>query len=249
MSIEGMLSQLSGAATLAAKMDVRYSFTAQFLCSSAIFARRCAKLESDPGIASDDALKTEHLGLATSAILQSAAAVEAESAELTMHGPGHHLGSNGLDAKALAILAPHADSIDKLSSIERYQLILGLLGKQLLVKGRSPLQSMTTLVKLRNEMIHYKSEWSEKFERKPLVEALQALRLPEPGFVSPHSMFFPHRFLGSASAAWSVHTAVTFINEVYNRLGIPSSPLKAHMSQLQHLPPFRRPNPGKKRPR
>jgi hypothetical protein len=75
-------------ATVTAEADARYSFTAQFLCASAIFARRCAEIERAHPDNPDEPTRTEHRGLATASIMQCAAAVEAESAELTMHGPG-----------------------------------------------------------------------------------------------------------------------------------------------------------------
>jgi hypothetical protein len=93
-----------------AKTDTRYLMTAQFLCSSAIFARRCKQIERDNPDNPDDATRTEHLGLVTATIMQCAAAVEAESAEITLHGPGGHLGSNGIDREAHEFLAPIAAS-------------------------------------------------------------------------------------------------------------------------------------------
>ncbi len=115
--------------TMRADLDVRYTFTAQFLCSSAIFARRCTAIERDYPDNADEATRTEHRGLVTAAIMQCAAAVEAESAELTMHGPGSHLGLGRMDTKARDFLVPLAEFIDDQDTLNRYKLILHLLNK------------------------------------------------------------------------------------------------------------------------
>jgi hypothetical protein len=225
-----------GKATVIGISDVRYSFTAQFLCSSAIFARRCAEIEQAHPSSPDDLTKTEHLGLVTSAIMQSTAAVEAESAELTKHGPGHHLGSNGVDSKALALLAPRAEDIDRLRPLERYKIILCILQRQPLAKDNQPWRDMATLIKLRNEITHYKSNWRavESNGSKRLFQTLRNLKLSKPCFIPSGSSFFPHQLLGAECAKWSVHTAVAFIDAIYERLGV-ESPLKSYKSQFEGL--------------
>ena len=88
--------------------DTRYTFTGQFLCFSAyapaVLRRSSATTESP-----DDATRTEHLGLVIIGHHgQCAAAVETQAAELLIHGPGSHLGSDGVDKKARDFLAPLA---------------------------------------------------------------------------------------------------------------------------------------------
>jgi hypothetical protein len=217
--------------TVRATADTRYSFTAQFLRSSAIFARRCAAIErADP----DEETRTEHRGLVTAVIMQCTAAVEAESAELMIHGPGYHLGSDGIDRRGRDFLVPLAELIDRQEVMERYTTILHLLGKRPLSKGNKPSQHMATLVKVRNELVHYKSQWGKDVKRKDLFKALQQLHLSKPPFVSLDTNFFPHQFLGAACAAWSVRTAVTFLNTVYERLEI-ISPLDLYRTQFEGL--------------
>jgi hypothetical protein len=224
-----------GIGTAIAKVDTRYSFTAQFLCSSAIFARRCAEIERDNLIDRIEAIRTEHRGLVTAAIMQCAAAIEAESAEITLHGPGGHLGTNGIDATAHSFLAPLAEFIDAQSPLERYRLILHLLKKPPLPKDEQPWRDMDILFKVRNELIHYKSKLGEEMDRQKLFKALRGLDLLKPPFIPSSGMnFFPHQFLSAACAAWSVHTAVEFINAVYRRLEI-DGPLKPYMAQLNGL--------------
>jgi len=214
-------------ATATANMDTRYTFTAQFLRSSAMFARRCAEIESINPANPDDPMRTEHLGLVTAVIMQSVAAVEAQSAELTLHGPGAHLGSDKVDAKGQDFLKPLAKFIDRQEVMDRYALILHVLGKPPLNKGKKICQHMATLVSVRNELVHYKSQWGEEMSRRDLFKTLRGLQLAKPPFVSSNMNFFPYQFMSAACAEWSVHTAVNFLDAVYERLDI-ESPLNAY---------------------
>ena len=113
MTTNPAIGRAVGKGTATAKGDSRYSFTAQFLCASVIFVRRCAEIEKRYPDDPNDESRTEHRGLVTAAIMQSAAAVDAESAEVTMHGPGSHLRSDRMDMKARALLKPIAEFIDR----------------------------------------------------------------------------------------------------------------------------------------
>src|SRR5258706_10562543 len=81
-----------------ATADTRYSFTAQFLRGGAIFARRAHEIETSANVSEE--LRSEHVACVVGAVTQAAAALEAEIYEILTHGPGHHLGSNGINATA-----------------------------------------------------------------------------------------------------------------------------------------------------
>ena len=72
--------------------------------------------------------------------MQSTAALECEVWEVTVYGPGHHLGSNGTDDEARDFLAPIAEVIDSQSVLERYQMVLHLLKRNSLNRGGQPWQ-------------------------------------------------------------------------------------------------------------
>jgi hypothetical protein len=98
-------------ATARATPQTRYSFTAQFLRGSAIFARRAHEIEKLKDASEE--LQADHLALVVGAITQAAAALEAEISEVLIHGPGHHLGSNGVNSGARDFLFPLAETIDR----------------------------------------------------------------------------------------------------------------------------------------
>jgi hypothetical protein len=210
--------------------DVRYSFTAQFLVASAQFARKARAIEHGH---IDETLRFEHRGYVTAAIMQSVAALEAESAEIMDHGPQHHLGG-GTSPEAI-LLEPLAEIIDRQEVMRRFHLILHLLGKQSFADVQ-PWQDAAVLVKVRNQITHYKSQWGNDMEsqnlfQKVLPQLMQQRHLTAPPFTDGTQNLFPHRFLSAATAAWAVSTAASFISEFYKRLGI-DSPIKDYASQI-----------------
>lgn len=202
--------------------DTRYTFTGQFIEAAAIFARKARAIEDgfSGELREDD--RCLHLAYVSAAVMQCAAAFEAESHEICAHGPGSHLGSNGTDETARRLLEPLANVVDDQSTIARYDLILHVLGKAPLDRSKEPYQSAVLLVRLRNELIHYKSRWGQEMTKAKLYKSLENLHHKPPPFVLENMNFFPHRCLGADCASWAVRSAVEFLDAVYETLGVPS---------------------------
>jgi len=215
----------------AATADTRYTFTAQFLEASAIFAKRTREMESSLGASASEAAQAEHRGLVVAAIMQCAAALETEIHEISKHGPGAHLGSNHTDRQSQEFLAPLANVIDDQEVLARYEIVLHLLQRPPLARGAEPFQSAALLIRLRNELVHYKSRWGQEMEGSKLLAALSSLKHRRPPFVSEYSNFFPHQCLSADCAAWAVRSAVAFIDAFYAQLDI-SSRLEPYRSRV-----------------
>jgi hypothetical protein len=215
-----------------ATADTRYTFTGQFLEASAIFVRRTRAIEAMPDPV-DDVIRSEHRGLIAAVIIQCAAALETQANEVCVYGPGAHLGSNGTDRNAQQFLYPLAGLIDDAQAPERFNLILHLLGKSTLGTGAQPFQDAALVVRLRNEIVHYKSHWGEEMKSAKLFGALKALKhQPPPWFTHPSVNFFPHRCLSADCGAWALKSTVAFLNAFYAALGI-QSPLLPYGSRLE----------------
>lgn len=201
---------------------VRYTFTAQFVEAAAAFVRKANAIEDGYSGGLTDELRAEHRGFISTAIMQCAAALETEANELCVYGPGSHLGSNGTDRVAQAFLAPLADVVDSLDTLSRYKVVLHLLKKPPLNPGCEPYQSAALLVRLRNEITHYKSRWGKEMSRSKLFASLEGLGHRAPPFTQPNQNFFPNRCLGAECGAWAVKSTVAFLDHIYAALGVPS---------------------------
>jgi hypothetical protein len=190
--------------------------------AAAMQARASFEIEARPHgtITEDD--KVAHRGFVVGAVMQATAALECEIWEVMVYGPGHHLGSNGIDAKARDLLAPLAETIDGERVLERYWLVLHLLNKRGLDRGAPPWQDAALVVRLRNELVHYKSRWGEELERSKFLRALQDKGHPKPPFIPGSAPFFPHECLSASCASWSVRSCVTFVDAFYASLGLSS---------------------------
>jgi len=217
-----------------AKADVRHNLVPQFLVGAAHFAREASTLEQDNATADDD-LRFRHRAFVIGAVMQSVASIEAQVAEVTMHGPGSELGSDKIDKEAKAFLEPLADFIDSISGVMfRVDTILHLVKKPLIDRDQHLWQHANLLVKLRNELVHYKSKWGEDMEGEKLFRSLEQLRLPSPPWVqpSPHTNFFPHQCLSAARAKWAVETAVAVLDMFAAHLNV-KSPIERHRERLK----------------
>lgn len=123
--------------------------------------------------------------------MQATAALESEIWEVMTYGPGHHLGSNGIDVAARNILSPLAEILDDQSVLERYQLVLHFLQKSALNRGVQPWSDVALAIRLRNEVVHYKSKWGEELERAGVLRRLRDMKHPKPPFAESAN-FFPH---------------------------------------------------------
>lgn len=203
-----------------ASADTRYTFTVQFLQGSAIFVRRLRKLEQAETWSEED--QTEHRALASAVVMQCAAALETETHEVAVHGPGAHLGSNGVDSEAQRFLEPIAAIIDRQSTLDRFALILHLLEKGKLNTGAESYENASLVVRLRNEITHYKSLWGEQMERSKLFSRLESKHHRPPPFTDPSMNFFPLRCLSADCAEWALSSTVAFLEHFYVALGVPS---------------------------
>lgn len=216
---------------MSATFHVRSSFTPTFFVSAANLTRLAGEIESTgTNVSRDDQL--HHKGYVAGAILQATAGLEAAISEVLMHGPTHSIGSATVGEEKSALLKTFAEVIDSAKALDRYNLTLRLLGYSQFDPSAQPYQDADLIVRLRNELVHYRSHWSDGDKvvrtddraaaKKNLLAGLSNKRFAKPPFVADGSVFFPHRCLSSACARWAVDRCVAFHDDFYSRLGIPS---------------------------
>lgn len=207
---------------------LRYNFTYNFLVGAASMARLAKDIESK-GKDSSEIERLQHKAFVSGSIMQSIAAVESDVWSLLFHGPGHHLGSDGLDKHAKEILNVVAETIDKGPPLlTKLDLILQITRKKSLNRGIQPMQDLDLAISLRNEITHFKSLWTNELDRKKLFKSLEAMDSTPPTY-SPEGKqnFFPHICLTYRRALWVLETVILFIDYYYKELGI-KSPLSGH---------------------
>lgn len=190
--------------------------------------RLAYKIEAQTPESVDADLRSEHLGFTTSAIMQSVAALEADSWEVLNYGPAHHLGSSEANTIATTFIQPLSETLERLDALERYAAAIHLLRKSALDRGGQPWQDTQLLIRLRNEITHYKSLSGSEMDSAKLYATLKAQKSPKPPFWPETGVnFFPLQCLSAARAEWAVRTACGLMEAVYERFQI-RSPLAGY---------------------
>jgi len=207
---------------------LRYNFTYNFLVGAATITKLARDIEAK-GQTATETERLQHKAFVSGCIMQSVAALESDVWSLLFHGPGHHLGSDGLDKHSKDILNIVADTFEKgLSIMTKLDLILQLTKRKKLDTGIQPMQDLDLVISLRNELTHFKSLWTNELDRKKFFKTLESKDSIPPTY-SPEGRqnFFPHICLTHRRAKWALDTVICFIDYYYNELEI-KSPLDGY---------------------
>lgn len=216
-------------------VKTRCYFSDIFLMAGAKAARDAHALErsSDGGLS--EPLIFDHHGAVLTAILMSAAALEAAINELFSDSAEPDGGRfDALSADSRALLADMWKSgVPRTASfriLQKYEICLALLRRPALVRGAAPYQNADGLVKLRNHFLHFEPAWQPKGQSashkeadhlEKLLDFLRSRRFPESPLAGSGNSFYPEKLLGHGCAAWAVASARAFLNEFFERLQIP----------------------------
>ena len=170
----------------------------------------------------DKKIIREHKACVKTTVMLSVAFVESLINELFSDCadiPKSETLGQGLDIKVMGALWS-ANYLSKMSILDKYTLALKLNNKTPFDKGRSPWQGMSSLIDLRNELVHYKPETiNYDGEDVHRVEKLLKGKFAENPHFGEGNPFYPDRIFGAGCARWSVETAVKFTDDFYARLG------------------------------
>ena len=224
--------------------QLRTSLGPTFIVGALLCARRAREIEAMSEVS--ELLGTEHLSSVISAIVQAAAAIEAEAVEVAMHGPWtrvpealefdtvDQIGPLLTERKGQAMRA--ADSSRPL--VEKWNKILVALCLRPFDVSTELCREVALLNQLRSEVVHFRSHWGGEVKgpRSGLLGALQAKDFKRPSFRDPGLSAYPYHVLSAACAHWAATVAVRFIDDatcrVYGRSRLQhfrneSSPYKA----------------------
>lgn len=203
-------------------ITMRTHLSMSYLTSAALFSRKAHSMETGQSwdtVTNDQ--RSEHLAYATAAIVMAAAAIEAFVNELFAEcrdaGSRNDLNISPEKAELIGRIWTDVPRVERDSVLEKYDLVLRLLDLPALLRKNKPYQSAITLLDLRNKLMHYKlisreagvfpsDQKLDDFEKK-LREHFADSKLAAPGLP-----YFPHQTLGHGAAAWSVTTAVAFLD-------------------------------------
>lgn len=166
----------------------------------------------------------QNLGLATTAVIMSAAALEAainETYDLAVDKRYDAFPS--LSEAQVDLIALLWDIVDNSQVIKKHDVALVATGKTIIPHGCEPCQSVVALIELRNTIMHYKPEWSDQQNRLKRLEDKLQHKFPSNQLienVSGHMEWFPARCLGAGCAEWACGAVRNYHVKFTNILGI-----------------------------
>jgi hypothetical protein len=170
-----------------------------------------------------------HRAYVTSCIFLSVAFLEATINELIF---GVSIGSNPWDEgnidKDKYETLKNIGTIEgtkNLSTLDKYQIVLSVLGSKLFSTGKSPYQNVRLLIRLRNNLIHFEPEHiyltpKNKEEEHKLQRSLIKKFPPNPIAEYMKRHYYPDILLGYGCAKWSVNSCIEFVKEFNSRINL-----------------------------
>jgi len=110
---------------------------------------------------------------------------------------------------------------NKARTLHKYQTMLKISNKNKFDNGTLPYQAVQELIDLRNMLIHYKPEWSNK-EKKfhELQASLRSKNIVANPYSHQNDSAFPKQLLSFDLAAWAVESVYSFVKEFLDRMQI-----------------------------
>jgi hypothetical protein len=200
---------------------IKHSLSKQHMRGARLLAAKALEIESR-GRPIPDAVLVEHRAYVTGSIMSAVAALEASVNELYLEvRDAEPRTTDALDERGSELMVGLWAETERLPILEKYQRALLFCGRPSFQRGQSPFQETDSVVKLRDNLVHYKPEWNDEEGRH---ESLM-LRLKDKCPLNPIAegeLWFPHQCLSAGCASWSTQVAADFLSDFCARLGVPS---------------------------
>ncbi len=220
---------------------MRSYLSIQHIQSAAFFTRCAFKIEKEYNGTFSEELFMQHRAYITSTIMLSVSFLEGTINELFSDIAGNHEASStkfdtltsNLIANMWKLEVPRTSHFNVL---QKYQIALALAQKDQFDRGQQSYQDVNSMIKLRNNLVHFEPEWItcpagddfreediHKFE-KQLFGKFQLNPLTGQG-----NPFYPDKCLSHGCAEWAVVSSLKFTDEFFLRMKL--APLYNHVRE------------------
>lgn len=216
-------------------MSLQTYFSIQHVQAAAYLANRAVRLERrSAAFIPTPALEVAVKSYAASSLFATVAFLEALANELFADAAqldGGHLSSLEIAKRSLIAELGQTESVERAPVMSKFDILLRAVAVQPVAKDKNPGQDLSTVIRLRNELVHYKAQWFDtgtpgmvrpgSFTESKLANQIQGRFNDRPGLKSVDS------WLGGGCATWGLRCAVAYTDEVFAQLGI--APLYEHV--------------------
>jgi len=210
--VGGTLGELTGSMTIRG----RRAMAVQHVCAAAHFARSAKLIEDAHAGEAFGGFFDEIIWNVSASVLMSCNAIEANINETLMDQAEDVPVTEEMKAKLHTIIADKT-----LSIFSKYECLAGLRGAKL-EKGRSAYQNAQLLVGMRNELVHFRSEWTDETGQHANLSKKLLGKFGRNPFLPNEASIFPLACFSYACAKWSVKAATGFVAEFSKIVGLPN---------------------------
>lgn len=127
-----------------------------------------------------------------------------------------------------------AEIIDKEPVLRKFSTALAFRANKQLDYGIAAVQNVAALIKLRNFVVHYRSEWSrDQTTHDRVSSTLKGKFQPSP-FLPREEPLLPKAWASYSFGCWAIRSVYTFMDHFYAEAET-DSPLKPFKSRLEQL--------------
>ena len=153
-----------------------------------------------------------------------------ESYANELYFEGQFIGSNLEEHPAREL----AELIDKEPILRKFSTALAFRANKQLNYGLSPTQNIDALIKLRNLVVHYRSEWSDQqILHAKASKALSGKFQPSP-FLPKHEPIFPKGWASHSFGCWAIRSIFEFMAHFASEAGV-DNPLERFRKRITEL--------------
>jgi len=211
--------------------SLNHLYSAAFFCRNAYCIEESQKDTLFKNGKFDENILFEHRAYVSSAIILSVAFLEATVNEL-IHDISDdetrslkYRGNSSPFIQNLANVSELSSMIRNVrETLEKYNKMLELAQFSPFVRGSRPYQQASDVIKLRNELVHYKlvpqlaGANKVPIQSAHFIEKMMRKKFPENPLTGKGNPYFPDKCLGHGCAEWTVKSTMQFTDAFYSKI-------------------------------
>jgi hypothetical protein len=217
----GHIGAVAPATELSVTVRLRADQSVAHLRGAALFAGECRPLEEEYTWPAASEVLLRHGAFASAAVMLAVAAVEAFANELYADALVG-FSSSVPDIRRYSQSIPVVwDTVERAPLVRKLDWMLQMVRVDPLPSAVDPAQSVTLLIRLRNCLVHYKTEWTDDALQSERLESQLLGRFPNNTLSTAGQQYFPYRCLGYGAGCWAVETVLAYVRAYCARLAVP----------------------------
>jgi hypothetical protein len=198
-----------------ATLSYRVNTSIPYLIGAARYSRMVREIETANASAAFGEFWEEMRDHATSCIFFADASIESYANEIFADAP------KVFPAEFIAGLDVLLGELERRKgSLAKLDIALSLRNKPKLDRKSAALKAVNALGRLRNELTHFKPEWSHELKQQVTVSEQLKGYFPPSVWIN-NEQLFPRAWVGHAATRWAVETAVSFLMEFEKLADLP----------------------------